>query len=228
MDVAANLAMVRGRMADAARAAGRDPAEVSLVAVSKVQPAESVRLALAAGQTIFGENYVQESAEKIPAVDGGVWHLIGHLQSNKARLAAELFDVVQTVDRAKLARALDRRAGELGKRLGVLLQVNVGGEDQKAGCEPHEAAPLAQAVAAMPHLELMGLMTMPPWFDDPERARPVFARLRVLAEGLARDLQPGAMRHLSMGMSGDFEAAIAEGATLIRVGTAIFGSRCYV
>ncbi len=228
MSIAANLALVTARIAEAAKASGRKPEQVRLVAVSKTHGADMVRQALKAGQLLFGENYVQESQVKIPEVGPGAsWHFIGHLQSNKAKLAAELFDVIQSVDRVKLARALDRHSGEQGRRLGVLLQVNVGGEASKSGCTPDQAAPLAQEVANMANLELMGLMTMPPFFDDPEAARPYFARLRELAAKLAPDLPPTAMAHLSMGMSGDFEAAIAEGATLVRVGTAIFGARDY-
>ena len=228
MSIATNLALVTARVAEAAKASGRKPEQVRLVAVSKTHPAPAVRQALAAGQLLFGENYVQEAQDKIPAVGlGASWHFIGHLQSNKAKVAAELFDVIQSVDRIKLARALDRHAGEQGRKLGVLLQINVGGEAQKSGCAPTEAAQLALDVAALPNLELMGLMTMPPFFDDPEAARPYFARLRKLAARLAPDLPPTAMAHLSMGMSGDYEAAIAEGATLVRVGTAIFGPREY-
>jgi len=224
--VAENLARVREEIAQAARQAGRDPAEVKLVAVSKVHPAEKVRQALAAGQRIFGENYVQEAQAKIPQVGPGPqWHFIGHLQSNKAKVAAGIFDVIQTVDRVKLARALSRQAQAQGRELEVLLQVNLGGEPQKSGCEAGEAAALAQEVAALPGLTLRGLMTMPPFFDDPDKARPIFAGLRELADRLSRDLPPGSMDELSMGMSGDFKAAIAEGATLVRIGTAIFGQR---
>ncbi len=224
--VAENLARVREEIAQAARQAGRDPAEVKLVAVSKVHPAEAVRQALAAGQRLFGENYVQEAQAKIPQVGPGPrWHFIGHLQSNKAKIAAGLFDVIQTVDRVKLARALSRQAQAQGRELEVLLQVNLGGEPQKSGCQAEEAAALAQEVASLPGLTLRGLMTMPPFFDDPDQARPIFAGLRELAEKLSRDLPPGSMSELSMGMSGDFKAAIAEGATLVRIGTAIFGPR---
>jgi len=226
MSLAENLAEVRERIDRAARAAGRDPSAVRLVAVSKTKPAAMVAEALAAGQILFGENYVQEAKEKIAAAGPGPqWHLIGHLQSNKAHLAAELFHAVQTVDRLKLAKALARRANELGKTLTVLIQVNVGQEPQKSGCAVQEAPALAEAVAAMEGLRLAGLMTMPPFFDDPDRARPYFARLRELAERLKHGLPPGCMDELSMGMSGDFEAAVAEGATLVRVGTAIFGGR---
>lgn len=226
MSIAQNLAAIRARMDAAAISVGRRPGEVTLVAVSKRNPAEAVAMALAAGQVDFGENYVQEAAGKIPALGAGPrWHLIGHLQTNKARQAAELFAVIQTLDSLKLARALDRQAGELGKRLTVLLQVSLAGEAQKSGLAPDQVPALAQAVAALPHLDLRGLMTMPPFFDDPEAARPYFAQLRQLAHTLAPDLPPQAMSQLSMGMSGDFEAAIQEGATLVRVGTAIFGAR---
>jgi hypothetical protein len=226
MSIAGNLALVQERIAKAAASAGRDSREVRLVAVSKLHPATEVTQALAAGQVIFGENYVQEAQDKIAAVGPGPrWHFIGHLQGNKARLAAELFHMVQTVHSLKLAKTLDRHCRELGRRLPVLVQVNLGGEDQKSGCQPQEASAMAAAVAALPGLELKGLMTMPPFFDDPEQARPIFASLRRLAQTLAPDLPPGSMDELSMGMSGDFEAAIYEGSTLVRVGTAIFGSR---
>lgn len=226
MSIADNISQIRQRMDQAARQAGRDPASVRLVAVSKIKPAEAVQEALAAGQVLFGENYVQEASEKIPKVgQGPTWHMIGHLQTNKAKLCAGLFDAVETVDRLKLAKALSRHALDMGKTLTVLLQVNVGGEAQKAGCSPQEAVALAQETVKLPGLSLKGLMTMPPFFDDPERARPLFAQLRELSESMAQSLPPGCMSELSMGMSGDFEAAIKEGATLVRVGTAIFGSR---
>lgn len=226
MSIARGLSQIQERIVQAARQAGRQPEEVRLVAVSKTKPAQAVLEALAAGQVLFGENYMQESQQKVPQVGPGPqWHFIGHLQSNKAKLAAELFHTVQTVDRLKVAKALDRRAGQLDKRMSILVQVNVGGEAQKAGCTPQDALALCEQVAGLENLDLRGLMTMPPFFDDPERARPCFAQLRQLAQSLAPNLPSKAMSELSMGMSGDFEAAIAEGATLVRVGTAIFGSR---
>ena len=226
MSISQNLAEINQRIAQAAKQAGRDPSGVRLVAVSKTKPAQAVQEALAAGQTIFGENYIQELRDKSAQIGAGPqWHFIGHLQSKKARQAAELAHVVQSVDRLKLVDILSKRAVELDKQLGVLVQVNVGGEEQKSGCGEDEAQALCQAVAVAPNLELRGLMTMPPFFDEPERVRPIFARLRKLSETLAPNLPPGSMDELSMGMSGDFEAAIAEGATLVRVGTAIFGSR---
>lgn len=226
MSIAGNLQLVRQRMDQAARAAGRDPQSVRLVAVSKLHPATDVVQALAAGQILFGENYVQEAQAKMAAVGPDAqWHFIGHLQGNKARVAAELFHMVETLHGLKLAQALDRHCQELGRRLPVLVQVNLGGEAQKSGCPPAEAPALCQAVAGLPGLELKGLMTMPPFFDDPEQSRPIFAGLRRLAQGLAPNLPPGSMDELSMGMSGDFQAAIYEGSTLVRVGTAIFGQR---
>jgi pyridoxal phosphate enzyme (YggS family) len=232
MSISQNLTEINQRIKVVAQAAGRDPKEVRLIAVSKIKPAKAVQEALEAGQILFGENYVQEAAEKTEEVSpthaaAPVWHLIGHLQSNKAKLAAKVFDAVQTIDRVKLAKSLDRHAGDLGKTLEVLLQVNVGGEAQKSGCAPADALVLAQAVAQMPNLKLKGLMTMPTFFDDPERARPLFAKLRELSQKLQAELPAGSMQELSMGMSGDFEAAIKEGATLVRVGTAIFGERVY-
>jgi pyridoxal phosphate enzyme (YggS family) len=224
-DIAQNLAAVKAQLAAAARGAGRDPAQVRLVAVSKTVDLARLRQAVAAGQLIFGENYLQEARPKIQALGPGVaWHLVGHLQSKKARGAVELFDLIHSVDRLKLAQALESAAAKLGKVQDILLQVNLAGEATKSGAAPEAAADLAAQVQQMPHLRLMGLMTMPPWFDDPEAARPYFRALRELRDRLtAGGLGP--MPALSMGMSGDFAAAVEEGATLVRVGTAIFGHR---
>lgn len=226
--VAENLAGVRARIVTAAKRAGRDPETVQLVAVSKHQPVEAIREAMVAGQLVFGENYLQEAEGKIGQLGtGAAWHCIGHVQSNKARLAAELFQCVETVDRLKLAAGLDRRLAELGRRMDVLVQVNVGGEAQKSGVPPAEAASLCEALRQFPTLRLRGLMTMPPWQEDPEASRPYFRQLRLLAEELAAAglLGMHGPVALSMGMSADFEVAIAEGATLVRVGTALFGER---
>jgi pyridoxal phosphate enzyme (YggS family) len=172
-----------------------------------------------------GENYLQEARDKIAALGRQVsWHLVGHLQSNKAKGAVELFDLIHAVDRLKLARALDAAAARLGKVQDILIQVNQGGEATKSGVEPAVAADLLQEVARLPHLRVLGLMTMPPWFPDPEAARPYFRALRELRDRL-RDLSGLPLAELSMGMSGDFAVAIEEGATLVRVGTAIFGPR---
>ncbi len=228
--VAENLAAVQARIAAAARRVGRDPAAIRLVAVSKRVPDERLRAAVAAGQRLFGENYLQEAEEKIARLDPAgelSWHFIGHLQSNKARAAAERFAMVETVDRLKLATLLDRQARALGRELPVLLQVNVGGEEQKSGVAPAAAAKLLAALNKLPALRVVGLMTMPPWSADPEESRPHFRRLRRLAEDLVGQglLGSPGPSELSMGMSGDFEVAVEEGATLVRVGTAIFGPR---
>lgn len=211
------VAGVEARIHEAAARARRDPAEITLVAVTKIFPAEAVREAWELGLRVFGENYVQEFEEKraeLPHLEGARFHLIGHLQSNKARKAAELFDAIQTVDSAKLARRLD----EAGKPLDVMLEVKLSGEQAKSGAAPEDLPALIDAVAACRNLRLLGLMTMPPWSEDPERSRPYFRRLRQLAERHG-------LRELSMGMSHDLEAAIEEGATFVRVGTALFGRR---
>jgi pyridoxal phosphate enzyme (YggS family) len=228
MSIRENLAAIRARMAAAATRAGRAPESVTLVAVSKYVSVERIAEAMAAGQELFGENYLQEAEEKIARLPSSLkWHCIGHLQSNKAKAAATLFHMVETVDRIKLARALDRHAAEAGLVLPVLIQVNVGREPQKAGVLPEEAAALLGEMRELAHLEVRGLMTMPPFFDQPEAARPYFRALRELAQALASKgvLGGHGAIELSMGMSGDFEVAIEEGATLVRVGTALFGAR---
>ena len=226
--IAGNIDTIRARIRAAAERAGRDPESVRLVAVSKRQSFSAIREAMVAGQVVFGENYLQEAADKVAALGQGlVWHCIGHLQSNKARIAAEVFDCIETIDRIKLAKALEGRLAELGKTMPVLVQVNVGGEAQKAGIPPKEAGQLCRELQQFPHLRLQGLMTMPPFVDDPEESRVCFRQLRLLGEELvAQGLlgQYGSVQ-LSMGMSGDFEVAIEEGATLVRVGTALFGER---
>jgi pyridoxal phosphate enzyme (YggS family) len=223
--VARNLEEVRGAIADAARRAGRDPSAVRLVAVSKTVDLERIRAAMDAGQDLFGENYLQEARDKIAALGRRVgWHLVGHLQSNKAKGAVELFDLIHAVDRGKLAEALDAAAARLGKVQDVLIQVNQGGEATKSGVAPEAAPALLQEVARLPHLRVLGLMTMPPWLPDPEAVRPYFRALWELRDHL-RGLTGLPLTELSMGMSGDFAVAVEEGATLVRVGTAIFGER---
>ena len=227
MTLAANLASIHCQIAAAATAAGRDPASVRLVAVSKTKPASMVEEAFRAGQTLFGENYVQELAAKAAEVSSPVeWHFIGHLQSNKVKYIAGIVSMIHSVDRLSLAEEINRQWGRLGKCCDVLVQVNVSGEATKSGTTSHEAVSLVQGVAALPHLRVKGLMTMPPFFDDPEAARPYFRELCHLAHEIERLAMPGvSMGELSMGMSGDFAAAIAEGATLVRIGSAIFGER---
>ena len=228
MSVAENIERVNQRIRRACERSGRAVEEVRLIAVSKTMPAESVRQAYAAGLREFGENRVQEAAAKRQALSDldAVWHLIGHLQSNKAKQACQLFSWIHSVDSLPLAEKIDRSAAALGRRLPVLIEVHLGEEASKFGVEENDLAHLAEQVGALPSLELRGLMTLPPFFDNPEDARPFFRRLRELAARIeARNLPGVSMRELSMGMSHDFEIAIEEGATLVRVGTAIFGAR---
>jgi hypothetical protein len=231
MTIANNLAAIRERMARAARRAGRDPEDIALMAVTKTQPAGRIIEAYAAGHRLFGENRVQEFAEKCGALaelrDAG-FHMIGHLQSNKAAKAAEIFHAVDSLDSAKLAERLNAAAERAGKTLDVLIEINSGGEAAKSGVAP-DAAELEKILAAAPEwsqLRIRGLMTVPPFTDDPEGARPYFRQLRELRERLAgRKLPSVSLGVLSMGMSHDFEVAIEEGSTCVRVGTAIFGER---
>jgi len=226
--IAENLAEVRGRIADAARRAGRDVSEVTLVAVSKTFPAERVREAYAAGQRDFGENKVQEGLQKQSEVADIPlrWHLIGHVQSNKAKKAATGYTAIHSVDSLELMRRLDEAAAARPDRLDVLVQVDFAGEATKFGAPPEEAVRLVDAALAARALALKGLMLLPPWSEDPERTRPWFARLRAFRDRLVENGAPAsALAQLSMGMSHDYEAAIEEGATIVRVGTAIFGRR---
>jgi pyridoxal phosphate enzyme (YggS family) len=237
--IAERIAQVRERIAAAAHTAGRDPASVTLVAVSKTHPPEVVATAVAAGITDLGENRVQEAVSKIAALADlrpqPRWHLIGHLQRNKAGPAAEHFALVHAVDSLRLAEALDRRAAALGRRLPILLQFNVSGEASKEGFDlPHGAAnrasfeallPELEQLLALPALEVRGLMTIAPIVEDPDAARPIFRTLRELRDELAQIFPQATWNELSMGMTDDFPAAIAEGATIVRVGRAIFGAR---
>jgi hypothetical protein len=219
---------IHQRIRAAAETAGRDPGTVRLVAVSKTVPAGRIIPAVASGVRILGENYIQEAAEKIEALaDQPVsWHFIGHLQRNKARHAVRLFDLIHTVDSERLAVEVDKQAAKQGKIQEVLIQVNVGGEASKTGVSPDQAEALARTAGRLDHIAVKGLMTIPPFFDDPEAARPYFRDLALLRDRIAGCSIPGvSMEELSMGMTGDFEAAVEEGATLVRIGTAIFGER---
>ena len=226
-DIPAQLATVRGQIDAAAKRAGRDPASVRLVAVSKTHPAEAVTAAAAAGQRVFGESRVQESRDKIPACPAGLdWHFIGHLQKNKVRQALPLFGFFHSIDSTPLAAAIDRVAGEMNKSVQGLLEVNVSGEETKHGFSPDQLRAEFPTLAKLPNLRIRGLMTMAPYSDNPEDARPVFRALRELRDELqAKHNYP--LPELSMGMSGDFIPAIEEGATLVRVGSSIFGARPY-
>lgn len=230
MSIAENLTTVRQRIAQAALEASRDPASVRLVAVSKTKPAAAIAEAFRCGQVIFGENYVQELVAKAAELPEGIsWHFIGHLQSNKVRQIAGLVDMIHSVDRLSLAHEINRQWSELGKLCDILIQVNIASEATKGGTSSEGLLELVKEIATLPHLRIKGLMTMPPFFDDPEAARPYFAALRVLAREVEKEDIPGVeMLELSMGMSGDFETAIGEGATLVRVGSALFGERQYV
>ena len=224
-EIARNLEQVRARIAAACGRAGRDPSSVRLIAVSKTFGPDAIRLAIESGLREFGENRVQELREKVGDVARDArWHMIGHLQSNKARDAVHLFDVVQSVDRLSLAEKLDKEAGEAGRKLEVLVQVNIGAEPQKSGVGITEAPGLVARVAQLPNLSLRGLMTIPP-VDGDARTRGYFRALRELRDSVGAALAPGALPELSMGMTDDFEVAIEEGATMVRVGRAIFGER---
>lgn len=220
-----NLISVTERLRRAARKAGRDPAEITLIAVSKTVDAKLIKEAASYGVTSFGENYVQEAKAKIEKVkDRNIkWHYIGHLQKNKAKYAVELFDVIHTVDSLELAKELSKRAK---KALDVLIQVNITREKTKSGVDLDGALKLARETSKLPNLRLRGLMTIGPMAEDPEMSRPYFVTLRRLAEHINKEHLPGVMlRDLSMGMSHDFEVAVEEGATMVRVGSAIFGAR---
>lgn len=226
--IADNLANIRRRINQAAARSGRNPDEVRIVAAAKGQSLEKIQAALTAGIGIIGHNYVQEASRQ-PTLDqcrSAELHMIGHLQKNKAGKAVEIFHVVETVDSAALALALETKARRLGRVIGVMIQVNVSGESQKSGISEDEVEALAKTIRGLSSLRLQGLMTMPPFFDDSERARPHFVRLRQLRDQLvASGTLASNMRELSMGMTGDFEVAVEEGATLVRIGTALFGPR---
>lgn len=223
--VSENLVDVMARIAKAARKVGRDPGEVSLIAVTKSVEAKKLKEALSGGVRIFGENYVQEAGEKIKKVrDGSIkWHFIGHLQKNKVKVAVELFDVIETVDTIELAAEINKRATE---PLEVFIEVNIAKEKTKTGAYPDAVIKLAKGISALPMLRLTGLMSIPPSVPDAEASRPYFITLRRLAERVNKEQVPGVfIRNLSMGMSGDYEVAVEEGATFVRVGAAIFGQR---
>jgi pyridoxal phosphate enzyme (YggS family) len=225
MDLAANLDQIRQRINAACDRAGRAPESVTLLAVGKGRPPEVIRAAAGLGLTLFGENRVQEAAIKIGQCPGDLrWQMIGHLQSNKCREAVRLFEMIQSVDSLPLAREIDKWAGQSAKTVPLLLEVNIAGEASKFGYPPVRLAAELSQINALKRIEIHGLMTVAPWAADPEKVRPVFRALREL-KAQCENLLGAPLPHLSMGMSGDFEVAIEEGATLVRVGTALFGPR---
>ena len=227
LSVAENVEKIRKRVERAARHVGRNPEGVTIVAVTKTVDVERIQEAVSAGISVLGENRVQDAREKIQRIGKTVqWHMIGHLQTNKAREAAALFGMVHSVDSLRVAQALNVEAGKQGKKLPVLVQVNISEEVSKSGVKSEETLDLIQSMAGMENLAVQGLMTMPPYAEDPEKSRWVFRRLREMRDRINQTGIPGVrMTHLSMGMSHDFETAVEEGATLIRIGTAIFGER---
>ncbi|MEA3362959.1 MAG: YggS family pyridoxal phosphate-dependent enzyme [Thermodesulfobacteriota bacterium] len=226
-DITANIAQIHDRIDKACQESGRNPADVKLIAVSKVKPAEQVEEAFHAGQKLFGESYVQEFRDKEPLVTEPVqWHFIGGLQSNKVKYLRGKVVMIHSIDRLSLAEEIDRQWGKIDDPVEILLQVNVGDEASKSGCAPKDLESLVRSVAPLSNLRIKGLMCLPPHSDDPEQVRPFFRQLRELSEHISKLNLPGIeMTELSMGMSGDFEVAVEEGATLVRVGTAIFGAR---
>jgi len=218
------LLRVQDRIHTAALRVGRDASSVTLVAVSKAMAVEAIREAVEAGVAILGENRVQEARDKIATLSGiARWHLVGHLQTNKAKLAVQLFDLIHSLDSLKLAQALDRHGQELAKPVRCLIEMNLGGEENKSGMTEDGVRPLLEAAGNLRHLRIEGLMALPPFLPDPEQIRPYFRRLRTLRDKLRDEGFP--LAELSMGMTHDFEVAIEEGATLVRIGTAIFGPR---
>ena len=223
-----NLDQIRAEISDTAIAASRKPEDVLLIAVSKKKPIADIMAAIEAGVEHFGENYIQEAVEKIETIgrDKACWHFIGHLQSNKAKLAVKYFDYIQTVDSLKLAKEINKHAKEMNKTLKILIQLNIAHEDSKSGIDATEVLNLAEQMNALDNLSVQGLMCMPPFFDDPELARPYFEKLAQLRHKIMdKGFERISMNHLSMGMSNDFKVAVQEGATMVRVGTSIFGKR---
>jgi hypothetical protein len=227
VDIAANISTIRQRIVAAAARSQRAPDSIKLLAVTKTVSPLYIGKAIAAGISMFGENYVQEAKEKIAAIEKSVqWHMIGHLQTNKAKYAVKLFDYIHSVDRIDLARELDKKAGPIGRKINILIEVNVSGEKTKDGVPADEAINLIKNVSKLENLSVRGLMTMAPYLANPEDARPYFSALRNLRDNIIREGITGIhMEELSMGMTDDFEVAIEEGATIVRIGRAIFGKR---
>ncbi|MBI2089404.1 MAG: YggS family pyridoxal phosphate-dependent enzyme [Deltaproteobacteria bacterium] len=227
VDVAANTRTVLARIQEAAAKCGRDPATIKLLAASKSQSTEKIRAAIAAGVRLFGENYVQEAKDKREAVKEGVeWHMIGHLQRNKVKAALDLFDLIESLDNVALAKELDKEGKKRGRKVAVFVEVNLAGEESKTGIDKDRLVPLLEEVGKLSHLSVEGLMAVPPFRENPEAVRPYFRALRELQSELSRLKIPNVeLKELSMGMTHDFAVAIEEGATIVRIGTALFGPR---
>jgi pyridoxal phosphate enzyme (YggS family) len=225
MDLEANLNSIRAKIAAACDRVGRDPRTVTLLGVTKGQPPEAVNDAMRCGLTLFGENKLQEAKAKIPLCSGKArWQMIGHLQSNKCRDAVELFEMIQSVDSLSLAQEISKRCAQAGKTMPILLEINAVGEASKFGYKPEQLLADLPQINALPHIEIHGLMTVPPWSPIAENVRPVFRQICELKKR-TEEVLGAPLPHLSMGMSGDFEVAIEEGATIVRIGTALFGPR---
>jgi pyridoxal phosphate enzyme (YggS family) len=229
IDVAANYRRIAGSIAEATLKSGRDARQVKLLAATKSQTVELIRAAVDAGIALIGENYVQEAAGKKPLITEALeWHMIGHLQRNKVKTAVELFDVFESLDNLAVARELDKEGQRRNKVIRVFVEVNLGGEESKTGVMENEAAALLEQLANLSHLRIEGLMSVPPYKEDPEEVRPYFRKLRLLKVKLSESRSPPLeLRELSMGMSHDYKVAIEEGATIVRIGTALFGARRY-
>lgn len=227
--VADNLEKVKENIAEACRKAGRDPGEVTLIAVSKTKPVELLREAYDAGARCFGENKVQEIMDKYPQLPADIqWHMIGHLQRNKVKYIVDKVKMIHSVDSLRLAETIEQEASKRGVQVPVLLEVNVAQEESKFGLKTDEVLPLAEAVSAFPHIKIQGLMTIAPYVDDPEENRGIFRQLKKLSIDIeAKNINNVTMSVLSMGMTGDYQVAVQEGATMVRVGTGIFGERYY-
>jgi pyridoxal phosphate enzyme (YggS family) len=227
MNIQTNITEIKKSIAEVCTRCGRNPDDVKLVAVSKTKPAAMINDAAAAGQELFGESYVQDFLDKVDDVTGDVqWHFIGGLQSNKVKYLRGKVAMIHSVDRLSLAEEINKQWQKIGQPIDILIQVNLGGEVTKSGTDEAHLSQLVRQVAALPMLRIKGLMSLPPWFDDPEEVRPFFRRLKELADAIKKlDIPDVEMQELSMGMSHDFEVAIEEGATMIRIGTAIFGAR---
>ena len=228
MQIESNIKHIQEQIAQAANACSRHPEDIKLIAVSKRKPVDMIRAAIDAGHTDFGENYIQEAVEKIDTIgkEKATWHFIGHLQSNKAKFAVKYFDLIHTVDKVKRAKEINKQAAKLGKIQDILLQINIAQEATKSGAQAPDILNLARETSKFENIRVKGLMCMPPFFADPEAARPYFKAVKEISLKIEKENLPNvSMVHLSMGMSNDFAVAVEEGATLVRVGTAIFGSR---